>query len=295
MDKSIVLGADIGGTHITTALVNLETKTVVPGSRFREYVDAKESAEYILSAWERVIRKSFGGRPLADQKIGIAMPGPFDYGSGVAWMKGQDKFDGFYGKNVRDMLAETLGLRAGNIQFTNDAECFLRGEVFSGAAKDSSKVIGLTLGTGLGSSIYENRSCKDADLWCSPFKDGMAEDYLSTRWFIRRYQQLSGQLVGDVKALVSLKAEPVVQEVFGEFGGNLAEFLLPYLAQIQPEVVVIGGNIAHAYPLFSDSLHKTLASNSSTVAIRIAELGETAPLIGAASCWHHQTSKILAE
>ena len=295
MDNSIVLGVDIGGSHITAALVNLETKTLVPDSQFREYVDAKETADYIITKWNHVIRKSFAVLPGTEKKIGIAMPGPFDYTSGVALMKGQEKFDDLYGLNVKNLLTNTLNIDARNIQFMNDAECFLRGEAFSGAAKEFNKAIGLTLGTGLGSSVFENGISRDADLWCSPFKGGMAEDYLSTRWFTKRYYSLTGNKANDVKELVELSSShSVVKEVFNEFGKNLGMFLNDFIRKNKPEVVVIGGNIANAYDLFAEQLHKATSDIPVRVAIRRAILGEEAPLIGAASCWHKEKSKVLA-
>jgi glucokinase len=113
-------------------------------------------------------------------EFGIAKPGPFDYQTGIALMNGQDKFDELYGLNVKTQLSEALNINAGRIQFMNDAECFIRGEAFSGAAQGYNSIIGLTLGTSLGSSIYENGNSKDAELWCSPFKDGIAEDEQNT-------------------------------------------------------------------------------------------------------------------
>lgn len=206
-------------------------------------------------------------------------------------MQGQDKFDELYGINVRDSLAERLKIEPGNIRFMNDAECFLRGEVFSGAARDHDKAIGLSLGTGLGSAICDNGSCRDANLWCSPFKEGIAEDYLSTRWFIRRYKQLTGSEVQDVKELAGLyDKDPAAREVFREFGVNLGSFLSAFVRSSQAEVVVVGGNIARGFSLFSNSLIKEIATQGITIPIEPASLGEEAALIGAASCWHLQAA-----
>ena len=295
MDNSMVLGVDIGGSHITAALLNLETKTFMQGSLVREYVNAKEAASQIIDAWNRVICKSFSAYPVQQKVIGIAMPGPFDYETGISLMKGQDKFDALYGLNIKDTLASLLDVAPTNIHFKNDAECFLLGEAFSGAAANFNKAVGLTLGTGLGSSIYENGVSKDADLWCSTFKDGIAEDYLSTRWFTQRYYLLTGEKVKDVKELADLAIyHPIAREVFNEFGKNLALFLEGFIQKNKPEVVVIGGNISNAFDLFEDSMRQiTLPLYGETI-IRRAILGEEAPLIGAASCWHKKEIKILA-
>jgi glucokinase len=232
---------------------------------------------------------------VTDKKIGIAMPGPFDYEVGIALMKGQDKFDDLYGSNVKEMLAVSLDIDAANILLVNDAECFLRGEVFSGAAKDFNKSIGLTLGTGLGSSICDRGIIRDADLWCSLFKDGIAEDYLSTRWFIKQYKMLTGEQATDVKDIVERSASnPAVKQIFQEFGKNLALFLNDFIWKNKPEVVVIGGNIAKAWELFSASMNQHLLTTPAMAVIRKAVLGEEAQLIGAASCWYKNEPRILA-
>jgi len=47
---STVLGIDIGGTHITAALADLNTREIDLSSRKRKLVDARQSAEDIISA-----------------------------------------------------------------------------------------------------------------------------------------------------------------------------------------------------------------------------------------------------
>jgi glucokinase len=156
--------------------------------------------------------------------------------------------------------------------------------VFYGAAKDSCTAIGLTLGTGLGSAYYSNGEVKDANLWCSPFKNGIAEDYLSTRWFTMRYREVTGNTVSGVKELVSLSTDSSVIKIFDEFGTNLGLFLRDMTAKRQADVIVIGGNIAHAFKFFHDSLLEALGARAQSL-LKRAALGEEASLIGAASCW----------
>lgn len=295
VDNSIVLGVDIGGSHITSALVNLKTKKLVTGSRHRVYVNTKDAADRIITKWTGIIRHSFNACTVPQRWIGFAMPGPFDYETGIALMKGQDKFDAFYGLNVKNLLARSLKIEADHIRFMNDAECFLRGESFCGAASNCASAMGITLGTGLGSSILEKGGCYDADLWCSPFKGGIAEEYLSTRWFTKQYHDLTGKDIKGVKALVDLSSsDPSIQHLFDEFGKNLALFLNEYIDKNTPEVVIIGGNISKAYNLFEKSLHQNIATQHHTAIIKKALLGEKAQLMGAASCWYREVQKIIA-
>ena len=212
------------------------------------------------------------------------MPGPFDYANGISLMQQQDKYDALYLLSIREILAGRIKTSPSNIYFVNDAESFLKGEVFCGAAKGAAKAIGLTLGTGLGSATYQSGTVSDADLWRSPFKESIAEEYLSTRWFIKRFAELSGDTIKDVKALVDLNGlGDIKQQLFTEFGHNLALFLNSSMASIQPEIVVLGGNISNAYELFKNQLHAGLSSSFSAAAVQKTVLGEDACLIGAAS------------
>ena len=284
--NDIVLGIDIGGTHITAALVDLETRSIVEGSVQRRAVNSNLPADTILSFWCEAINAVYQNTREASRQIGIAMPGPFDYEAGISLIQDQDKFKALYRLNLKNELASRLNIEAGNIRFINDAAGFLQGEVFSGAARQGKQVIGLTLGTGLGSAFCENGLAVDAALWESAFKQGIAEDYLSTRWFVDRYFQLTGQEIAGVKELNAAKNEPEVrQQVFTEFGNNLAEFLLPLIKERSADIVVLGGNISHAHQAFLPQLNRKLQENNVEVKIKIAELKENASLIGAASCW----------
>jgi glucokinase len=177
-------------------------------------------------------------------------------------------------------------MQVDQIRFINDAECFLRGEAFCGAAKYFNSALGLTLGTGLGTAWYRDGVAEDAALWDSSFKDGIAEDYLGSAWFINRYKELTGIKIKNVKELVLITdADPEAKYVFNEFGENLADFLGPFINKNKPQALVIGGNIAKAYDLFYPSLDSGFKKQSINISLLTAKLGEEAALIGAASCW----------
>jgi glucokinase len=289
MSHKTVLGVDIGGTHITAALVDLDTKSVLRETQARAHVNAQGTVQEVLEAWGAVIEKALGTHKAAETKLGISMPGPFDYEAGICLFQNQNKYDCLYGLNVKELLAKQLKSKVDNIKLSNDAGCFLRGEVFGGAAKGVSSAIGLTLGTGLGSATLQNGIAGDADLWRAPFKDSIAEEYLSTRAFVHAYKRLSGKMVKNVKELAAIYADDAdAREAFREFAGNLALFLAPYLREIAPEVVVIGGNIANAWDLFIPDTISHLAAMKLHVPIKKAALAEEAALIGAASYWHDE-------
>lgn len=291
-DSPVVAGIDIGGSHITVALVDLKTRSVLSGTRIRKSIDSKESVNTIIAEWSSIINKAFKHNDY-HKKIAIAMPGPFDYEAGISYIRNQNKYDALYGLNIKSLLAKSLQIDESDILFKNDAACFLQGEVFGGAAKGFKKAIGLTLGTGLGSARAINEISEDAELWQSSFLDGIAEDYLSTRWIVKRFCEMTGIKVQNVKELFKLKTNgEVVKEIFKEFGKNLAFFLSGLILIEQPEVIVFGGNITNAYSLFYNELNSNLPITPYPLFLREAELGENGNIIGAASCWYQKSNLV---
>ena len=121
------IGVDIGGTHITSSVVDLSQKQLVVDTLHHQMVDASASPEPILDTWAATIRQSMDcvpGGALAG--VGIAMPGPFDYENGISRIRGLAKYEQLYGYNVKEALMKRLELPSNKIQFMNDANCFLR-------------------------------------------------------------------------------------------------------------------------------------------------------------------------
>lgn len=286
MNNPLVAGVDIGGSHITAALVDLEVRSVLPAFSARKHINAQEDAASIIDDWCETIGLVFEAQPTLPKRVGIAMPGPFDYEKGISFIKDQNKYESLYGLNVKEMMAERLGVSPDHIRLMNDAGCFLQGEVVGGAARGFKSAIGVTLGTGLGTAIFQHGMAKDANLWCAPFKDSIAEDYISARWLIKKYQIVSGTTVEHVKELVSLiPSDPRIKDIFKEFGHNLAVFLSSFVRDNNPEVVIIGGNIAKSADWFLTQVEEDLLAQSIDIPVRIARLGENAHIMGAAGCW----------
>jgi glucokinase len=284
--EELILGIDIGGSHITVGFVDLNTKEILQESYFRAFIDSWGSAEDIIQAWGTVIESAFATVNITEKKIGIAMPGPFDYEAGISYIKGNKKYDSLYGLNVKQLLAQRLNLPPANILMFNDAECFLKGEAFAGAAINHKKAIGLTLGTGLGTAIYDHGTTTDAALWNSPMFNGIAEDCLSTRWFLKNYFEITGINIADVKALNDICGiSGIARTVFKNFADNLAIFLQEFIEREKPDGVVIGGNITKASQRFMPRLIACLEKKDIHIPIEISKLGELAPLLGAASYW----------
>lgn len=290
MKDAIVLGIDIGGSHLTAALVDEATRKFVPDSYLRVRVNSKGTADEILDIWTKAIDDTFQAHPVKSKRIGIAMPGPFDYANGISLIRGLDKYEALYKLNVKEILSKRLSIPETSILMMNDAACFLRGEVYYGAARGYQDVIGITLGTGTGSAMHHHGVTHDANLGPAPFMDSIADEYFSTRWFVKRYSELTGTVVKDVKALADLhESDEQVKNIFKEFVKNLVVFLEGFVNAEKPQVIVMGGNIAQCSSLFLDDLTAQLAARNVTVPIVRAELGEEAAILGAASLFESKT------
>lgn len=106
--NSFVIGTDIGGSHITAGIIdacggNLDDQLLI-----RSRMDTSGSVEYILNLWSATILKAMNGREGRSTKLGIAIPGPFNYDKGISLIQGQGKFDALYGLNVKGLLAGYL-------------------------------------------------------------------------------------------------------------------------------------------------------------------------------------------
>lgn len=279
---NLVAGADIGGSHITAGLVDIDNRKLIDSSVVRKHIDPAADSDTIIREWCGAILDCHISAGIDIQKIGIAMPGPFDYANGISYIKGLHKYENLYGLNVKNKMAKQLQVDPAQISFKNDAQAFLAGELFCGCATGHSNVVGITLGTGLGSATYYNNEQREGDLYCMPFRAGKAEDYISSRWFVFEYEKLTGATVKGVKELADrMDTDPHAAYLFETFGATLAEVLLLRYKDQNPGIIFIGGNIAHAWDRFIPSAVKYLEEQHSAIKLIKAILGEKAALIGA--------------
>lgn len=279
------IGVDIGGTHITAALVDIHLGKVAEHSLQRAKVNPHAQAEEILAIWENTIRRIMDSdtSDCRYYRLGIAMPGPFDYENGICLMKNVNKYEHLYGMNIKNELATRLGLSPQQISFRNDAEAFLEGEMLFGAGKSFEKGLGITLGTGLGTSLFEQGNAIDLALGINhPLYDGVAEDFISTRWFTARYRTLTQHTLPGVKELVEkYETDPYAKLIFDEFGQNISLVMDEFVVKYAPEIIVFGGNIAQASALFFPAIEIRLANYLPKIVLKKSILHEYAALMGA--------------
>ena len=291
MNDKIAIGVDIGGSHITSAAVNLRTFEILQNTTYSTKINNKASKDVVLQDWSKAINKTVeSASMLSKADIGFAIPGPFNYKEGVALFEGEnDKYESLFNVSIREELPKFINSEKVNLRFLNDATSFGVGVSTQGKAKDCQKVIVVTLGTGFGSAfinhgvpqVTSNDVPKDGCLWDKPYKSGISDDYFSTRWCIERYYEITSKRVKGVKEIAEADNEDS-KAVFNEFGANMAEFMIPYIQKFEAEIMVMGGNISKASGLFLPALKNELQKAGIRLEFEVSPLMEDAAIIGSA-------------
>jgi len=294
MANKYYMGIDVGGSHITLDLVDDATFEMLPESTIRKSLDTNSAPAEVLSIFESAIAEcaAITGKDSV-RGVGLAIPGPFDYGEGICKITpAQQKYEQMFGVNFRAFLSSALSPDKPVI-FNNDAACFAMGEYFRGGAKGFDNAIVVTLGTGFGASFLLKGSpqtsgegvTEGGELWDVPYKEGIADDYFSTRWLVGEWKTRTGQEIAGGKeiAQAALHGDETAKAIYNDFGTNLAEFIAPWLNSFSADAFVIGGNIARVWDLYVPALEAGLAGRlSKPASIRPCTLGEQAPIYGAA-------------
>jgi len=295
MEKRFAIAMDVGGSHITSAIVDLSEMKVFEESLFKVSFDSNLPTAEVMDFWENAIRtlleKSEVGKLSG---IALAVPGPFDYDDGTCWIKDQDKYENFYGLNIKDLLRERFDFDLDfPIVFENDATSFGKGEVYKNMENLPKNVMAITLGTGLGACFIENGKIvstgftvpTNGEIWDLPYKNGIAEDAVSLRGLLSNYQNLSGIQANNGLELyiLAINGDKKALEAFQLFGEDLAEIVLPWLNSFNANMLVIGGKIANAGDLFLNSFREKAKQSGIEIELILSTNNETTALLGAAS------------
>jgi glucokinase len=294
---------DVGGSHIGCGLFDPASMSVERANNIP--VSSGGSPAQFFSAFASLAKCT-----LADSEscsgVAIAMPNPFDYDRGISHMRHKHQL--LYGVELRPEIALRLHVEATHIHFVNDAAAFLTGEVHQGAAKGASRVIGITLGTGVGSAFAVSGKivCKGrgvppgGEIWNLAYRDdirdSIVEDFISTRAIQQIYERSVG--IRDVPVCdIARRAanDPQARHTFIRFGSELGKVLRQISMEFGPERIVVGGGISNAAVLFLPAAEKELADVA--IPLKISELFDRAPLVGAGVAWmqKHMPERISSE
>jgi glucokinase len=282
--EEVVGALDIGGTHVAAGRVHVTSASVDAAARVRLPLPRSGGPALL----ERILDAAAAVSAAETRRFGVAAPGPFDYAAGICMVS--HKLPGLYGVNLRRELAVRLGLAGGAVSFLNDADAFLLGEWWAGAARGHTRAIGITLGTGLGSAFLEEGRIvrfgpgvpAEGALYKLAFRGEPVEETISRRALLARYGA-DPDCGPDVEQIAERArvGEHRARLVFEELAADLAEFLVPSLEAFAPTCLVVGGSIARAWELMGSVLRSGLASGPPLVVARAARVDDAA-LLGAA-------------
>lgn len=257
---------DVGGTHVTAALVDTARWRTVDGTRHRTPLRGDGSAAEIVRSLVTAIR------PLGDigaSVLGVSMPGPFEYDTGIGRFRDVGKFDALNGVDVGSALRAALPAPPDRIAFVNDASAFAIGEWAAGAAKGARRVVGITLGTGVGSAFLDNGRAVAAGPDVPP--NGYAyllrtggrplEDVVSRRAIVSAYQSATACRAGadvDLVAQYAAGGDAVARRVFDQAMRALGDALRPWLVRFRADILVVGGGMTASWELVEPALRAGL-------------------------------------
>ena len=309
----LYIGIDVGGTTAKAGVVDEEgkilAKSVCKTGKERAFEDiAADMAELC----RRVVRES--GHEMADiAAVGVGIPGEQDPRSGlVAFCNNL----GWVNVPLMQRLREALGL---GVYVDNDANVAALAESAFGASRDVKSSILVTLGTGVGGGIVENRRVRtgahgvggeighmvvvmDGEK-CNCGHRGCWEKYASATAIIRMGRALmeekpdcalARQLGGDAaqlnaKAVLDLAkaGDADCMGIFETYVKYLCVGLANLINIYDPDMIVLGGGVAHAGDFLLDAVRAALGDYVycpalSWARVELARMGNDAGIIGAA-------------
>ncbi len=291
-DRSAYLVIDAGGTFLKSAVLSTDG-SVFDGSSCMAKAYSSSSREKILGAIKQIIEG--GTSYITDMElslmgIGMAFPGPFNYIDAIPLM--DHKFASIKGVDIRQYINQVSGLENEiPVKFRHDANAMLAGELWKGNAQEFRNAAIVTLGTGLGFafSIDGVVQCNEIGgpaitIFKTPYKDGILEDYVSKRGFVKVYNEIAGQEkkvldVADI-AEMALNGDADARETFCEVSEILSDAIRPILEEKEIECLLFGGQISRSFCLMEETVSEKL--NEVGNLKKIAPVGsiENAALLG---------------
>ncbi len=282
MEQSSIVVLDIGGTKINVGRFQNATIQEYQIMPFPAHASADEILNFIIQAIDLLLADN-------TEAIAIGVPCIVDIKQGVVF--NAVNIPAWQHYPLKSELERHYGL---TVYLNNDVNCFAAGEAAYGVANAYRDVVGICLGTGFGSGLIINRQLYAGDNCCAgevggiAYLDATIDDYCSGQFFIDHFQT-SGQQLAELAKQGDLTAI----NAFQQFGKHLANAIRYLLFIVDPQMIVIGGSVAHSYSLFIDALWRDLADFPYAKVIENLSIVQStlpnAALLGAASLYlNHQ-------
>ena len=307
MEKKYVVGVDLGGTKIYTALVDLEgniikEKTVETLAHEGEQAVMGriiDTINYVVDGTDKNLIKS----------IGIGSPGPLDVKNGIIIENSNLPFKNFA---IVKTIKETYDLPT---YLDNDANVATLGEFMFGAGKGTENMVFITASTGIGGGAVLNGKLFRGSTGnalevghmtvategprCGCGNLGCAEALGSGTAIGKRAKEaVLSNVVTSLKNYENVTAKEVFKEAANgdRVAKNILNTSLTYLGiavantitNFDPEKVVVGGGVVNGGDIVIDTIRnvveeRCMAAFVENCTIEKAVLGGKAGVLGAAA------------
>lgn len=250
MTKTI--GLDIGGTKIQGAVIDEKGEIL---KTYRLETCAREGKDKVLDNISKII----DFLKTDDIKaVGVGTPGFIDSENGIVTFAGN--IDGWTGLNLKKEIEKRSSLP---VFIENDANIALVCEKWLGSGKGFNDIVMITIGTGLGGAVYNEKmgllsgsNFQGAELghlilhpngeYCTCGQSGCAESYCSGTAIVRHYEELTRNKLEGQEIFELVKTDDNARKVIDRFTSDLAWFLTSLRNIFDPELIIIGGGVINS-------------------------------------------------
>lgn len=313
MEAEYVVGVDLGGTKIATALCDDKGNII---AKVKMDTRAYEGVDMVIQRIKASIWQVLESSNISISKIsgiGIAAPGPLSVSEGKIIYAASL---GWRNVPICDLIYSEFKI------FTcleNDANAAAYGEALIGAGKDYNSVVYITVSTGIGCGIiinkeiyhgkhdsagelghicieYDGRKCSCGNKGClQAYASGTAIKQLAEERIAEGNPsvilELSKKIGKDISADIVEKAaregDKLAMEIWSQVGRKLGQGISILMQILDPDIVVIGGGVMRAWDLFYQEMVEIVKKQiyecfHDDMVIVPAKLGEEAGIIGVA-------------
>lgn len=293
-------GVVIGSSKVQIGLVNDQQHLIASESYPTR--PGRPSEEIIREAADSTMKLLRDNNVSPDQCIGVGVgvPGTIDRKSGTV----------IYSNNLRweqVLLASDLEkIIPCPVRIANDADCAALGEALAGAGKAYSDVVMFTLGNGVGGGIILNGNVFEGGMiggsevghqviqasgrQCTCGRKGCLEAYVSVPALLKSACGKLGKEVSleDVFGAWS-RGEEEISGIMEQYCQMLGQGIVNIVNMFRPQLILLGGQISRYSHLLIPELRSIMEKNAfggvhgNIPEIAVAQLGETAGIIGAAN------------
>lgn len=280
-----VIGIDIGGTKIKIGIIDETGKVhlqyTIP-TVFPLYETVEKEIIQLLSRYRNIEAIGIGTAGLVDAKAGKIL-----YAS--------ENLPGWSGTEVKARLESAVNLR---VEIDNDANVAALAEVRLGAARNYSRALLLTLGTGVGGGViidgniltgpnggvgeFGHMILYPDGIRCSCGRKGCKEQYISGKALQRRISE-AGLLYTPETLMKNKETDPKAKSIIHDYTHDLAVSISSLQAALDMEVVIIGGGVSHSADYWIDDLREQLKPLLlNPLEVKVAKFKNDAGMLGAA-------------